>query len=127
MMMIMGVGVQPDTGLAELIALYYRLVPAEELSTAEPAELAAAVQSHLALAADRVPGRVLVRLLNPTRAEDGWSSRTRWCRSSPTTCRTWWTRWRRASPAACRCGAWCTRSSWSAAISPEPAGGTHRL
>jgi glutamate dehydrogenase len=75
MMMIMGVGVQPDTGLAELIALYYRLVPAEELSTAEPAELAAAVQSHLALAADRVPGRALVRLLNPTRAEDGWSSR----------------------------------------------------
>jgi glutamate dehydrogenase len=63
------------TGLAELIVLYYRLVPAEELSTAEPAELAAAVQSHLALAADRVPGRALVRLLNPTLAEHGWSSR----------------------------------------------------
>jgi hypothetical protein len=43
---IVAVGVQPDAGLAELIALYYRLVPAEELSTAEPAELAAAVQSH---------------------------------------------------------------------------------
>ncbi|MGH3605602.1 MAG: hypothetical protein ACRDQI_16475, partial [Pseudonocardiaceae bacterium] len=63
------------SALAELIVLYYRLVPAEELSTAEPGELAAAVQSHLALAADRVPGRALVRLLNPTRAEDGWSSR----------------------------------------------------
>ena len=75
MMMIMGVGVQPATGLPKLTALYYRLVPAEELSTAEPAELAAAVQSHLALAGDRVPGRALVRLLNPTRAEDGWSSR----------------------------------------------------
>src|SRR2546423_3409292 len=60
--------------LAELIALYYRLVPADELSTAEAAELQAAVQSHLALAAERVPGRALVRLLNPTRAEDGWNS-----------------------------------------------------
>ena len=61
--------------LAELIALYYRLVPADELSSVEPAELAAAVQSHLALAAHRVPGRALVRLLNPVLAEDGWSSR----------------------------------------------------
>jgi glutamate dehydrogenase len=60
--------------LAELTALYYRLVPADELSTAEPAALQAAVQSHLALAAERVPGRALVRLLNPTRAEDGWNS-----------------------------------------------------
>ena len=61
--------------LTELTARYYRLVPAEELSTAEPAELAAAVQSHLALAADRAPGRALVRLLNPTLSKDGWSSR----------------------------------------------------
>jgi glutamate dehydrogenase len=61
--------------LAELIALYYRLVPAEELGSVEPAEMAAVVRSHRALAADRVPGRSLVRLLNPTLAEDGWSSR----------------------------------------------------
>jgi glutamate dehydrogenase len=73
-MVIVGAGVQPDTGLAELSVLYYRLVPAEELSTAEPAELAAAVRSHLDLAADRVPGRALVRLLNPTLAEHGWNS-----------------------------------------------------
>jgi len=63
------------SGLAELIALYYRLVPAEELGSAESVELAAAVRSHLALAADRVPGRAVVQLLNPTLAEDGWSSR----------------------------------------------------
>ncbi len=78
-----GAGVDPLPGVAgsvvrhdlgELIALYYRLVPAEELSTTEPAELAAAVRSHLALAADRVPGRALVRLLNPTCAEEGGSS-----------------------------------------------------
>ncbi len=61
--------------LAELIALYYRFVPAEELSTTGAGELAAAVRSHLALAADRVPGRALVRLLNPTLAEAGWNSR----------------------------------------------------
>jgi len=61
--------------LAELIAQYYRLVPAEELTSAEPAELAAAVKSHLALAAQRVPGRALVRLRNPSRTDDGWDSR----------------------------------------------------
>ncbi|MGH3805952.1 MAG: NAD-glutamate dehydrogenase [Pseudonocardiaceae bacterium] len=60
--------------LAGLIALYYRLVPVDELAATEPAELAAAVRSHRGLAADRVPGRALVRLLNPTLAEDGWSS-----------------------------------------------------
>jgi glutamate dehydrogenase len=59
----------------ELITEYYRLIPADELATAEPAELAAAVRSHLALAAERVPGRALVRLLNPTPANDGWNSR----------------------------------------------------
>ncbi|MGH3752789.1 MAG: NAD-glutamate dehydrogenase [Pseudonocardiaceae bacterium] len=61
--------------LTELATRYYRLVPAEELSTAGTAELAAAVRSHLALAADRVPGRALVRLLNPTLADNGWDSR----------------------------------------------------
>lgn len=61
--------------LAELITQYYRLVPAEELASADPAELAAAVKSHLALASTRVPGRALVRLLNPARTDDGWNSR----------------------------------------------------
>ncbi|HET9258329.1 MAG TPA: NAD-glutamate dehydrogenase domain-containing protein, partial [Pseudonocardiaceae bacterium] len=60
--------------LAELIARYYRLVPAEELSAVSPAELAAVVRSHLALATVRAPGRALVRLLNPTRAGNGWDS-----------------------------------------------------
>lgn len=59
---------------AELIALYYRRVPADELVTADSAELAAAVRSHLALASTRVPGRPLVRLINPTVAEHGWRS-----------------------------------------------------
>ena len=60
--------------LAELIALYYRHVPAEELLATQSGELAAAVRSHLALASNRVPGRSLVRLINPTVAEHGWRS-----------------------------------------------------
>ncbi|HJT03805.1 MAG TPA: NAD-glutamate dehydrogenase [Pseudonocardiaceae bacterium] len=71
----MAVKARPRCDLAELITQYYRLVPAEELASAEPAELAAAVKSHLALAAQRVPGRALVRLLNPARADDGWDCR----------------------------------------------------
>ncbi|MGH4009175.1 MAG: NAD-glutamate dehydrogenase [Pseudonocardiaceae bacterium] len=61
--------------LAELVALYYRLVPAEELSTTDPGQMVAAVRSHLALAADRAPGRALVRLLDPAVSKDGWTSR----------------------------------------------------
>ncbi|MGH8920815.1 MAG: hypothetical protein ACRD0H_21200, partial [Actinomycetes bacterium] len=60
------------SNLAELVALYYRFGPAEGRSAAE---LVAAVQTHLTLAADRAPGRALVRLLNPTVSMDGWSSR----------------------------------------------------
>jgi glutamate dehydrogenase len=64
----------PVSDLDGLVSLYYRLVPAEELSAAAPEELAAVVRSHLALAAVRAPGRALVRLINPTRAESGWDS-----------------------------------------------------
>ncbi|MGH3874446.1 MAG: NAD-glutamate dehydrogenase [Pseudonocardiaceae bacterium] len=60
--------------LSPLIALYYRFVPAEELSTAELDQLVAEVRSHRELAADRVPGRALVRLLDPTLGKDGWNS-----------------------------------------------------
>ncbi|MGH3835112.1 MAG: NAD-glutamate dehydrogenase [Pseudonocardiaceae bacterium] len=68
-------GLMLRADLAELVALYYRLVPAEELSTTDPGQLAAAVRSHLAQAADRAPGRALVRLLDPAPGKDGWSSR----------------------------------------------------
>ncbi|MGH3915099.1 MAG: NAD-glutamate dehydrogenase, partial [Pseudonocardiaceae bacterium] len=60
--------------LDELITRYYRHVSVEELSTTDPAELGAAVRSHCELAADRAPGRAVVRLLNPTLEQDGWSS-----------------------------------------------------
>jgi len=60
--------------LAGLIRSYYRHVPAEELAAEQPGDLAAVVRAHHQLAADRVPGRAAVRLLNPEPAADGWTS-----------------------------------------------------
>ncbi|PWV85254.1 glutamate dehydrogenase [Prauserella marina] len=61
----------PD--IADLIRLYYRLIPAEEIVGDDPVDLVGAVRSHLQLAQQRVPGRPAVRLLNPNAAEDGWA------------------------------------------------------
>jgi glutamate dehydrogenase len=61
----------PD--IADLIRLYYRHIPAEEVLGDDPAHLVGAVRSHQLLAQQRVPGRPAVRLLNPTNAEDGWT------------------------------------------------------
>ncbi|HKS44485.1 MAG TPA: NAD-glutamate dehydrogenase [Amycolatopsis sp.] len=61
----------PD--IADLIRLYYRHIPAEEVVGDDPVDLVGAVRSHLEFARVRVPGRPAVRLLNPTVAEDGWT------------------------------------------------------
>ncbi|WP_113696735.1 NAD-glutamate dehydrogenase [Amycolatopsis albispora] len=61
----------PD--IEDLIRLYYRHTPAEEIVDDQPADLVGAVRTHLQLAQERVPGRPVVRLLNPTTAEDGWT------------------------------------------------------
>ncbi|RZQ59624.1 NAD-glutamate dehydrogenase [Amycolatopsis suaedae] len=61
----------PD--IAELIRLYYRHIPAEEILGDDPVDLVGAVRAHLELAQHRMPGRPAVRLLNPTPAEDGWT------------------------------------------------------
>ncbi|ATE52825.1 NAD-glutamate dehydrogenase [Actinosynnema pretiosum] len=58
--------------LAELIRLYYRHVPAEEVNDDDPADLLGAVRSNHRLAESRVAGRPTVRVLNPTRERDGW-------------------------------------------------------
>ncbi|QUH00531.1 NAD-glutamate dehydrogenase [Saccharopolyspora erythraea] len=60
--------------LAELLWTYYRHVPAEELVDDEPADLVGALRSHRELAAARVAGRPVVKIFNPTRAEDGWEN-----------------------------------------------------
>jgi glutamate dehydrogenase len=59
--------------LAELIRLYYRYVPAEEVTADDPSDLVGAVRSTYQLAETRVPGRPVVRIINPSRAQDGWS------------------------------------------------------
>ncbi|MFI6097628.1 NAD-glutamate dehydrogenase [Lentzea sp. NPDC051213] len=58
--------------LADLIRLFYRHVPAEEVNDDDPVDLVGAVRSNYQLAESRVPGRAAVRILNPTRAHDGW-------------------------------------------------------
>ncbi|NKE56066.1 NAD-glutamate dehydrogenase [Lentzea sp. PSKA42] len=58
--------------LADLIRLFYRHVPAEEVNDDDPVDLVGAVRSNYQLAESRVPGRAAVRILNPTRATDGW-------------------------------------------------------
>ncbi|SDP61513.1 glutamate dehydrogenase [Actinopolyspora xinjiangensis] len=60
--------------LAHLLRTYYRHVPAEEVVGEEPDDLAGALLSHYELARHRTPGRPLVRIFNPTRAEQGWYS-----------------------------------------------------
>ncbi|MGM1057888.1 NAD-glutamate dehydrogenase [Saccharothrix sp. Mg75] len=59
--------------LADLIRLYYRHVPAEEVIDDDPVDLVGAVRSNYQLAENRVPGRPVVRIINPTRVHDGWA------------------------------------------------------
>ncbi len=59
--------------IADLIRLYYRHIPAEEILGDDPVDLVGAVRSQLQLAKSRMPGRPAVRLLNPTGPEDGWT------------------------------------------------------
>ena len=61
----------PD--IADLIRLYYRHIPADEVTGDDLADLVGAVRSHLEFACERVPGRPAVRLRNPTIVEDGWT------------------------------------------------------
>ncbi|PWW56208.1 NAD-glutamate dehydrogenase [Actinokineospora spheciospongiae] len=65
-------GQAPD--IADLIRLYYRYIPPEEVVGDDPVDLVGAVRSHADLAERRVPGRPSVRLLNPNSGADGWTS-----------------------------------------------------
>ncbi|HEX3781488.1 MAG TPA: NAD-glutamate dehydrogenase [Pseudonocardiaceae bacterium] len=60
----------PD--LADLIRLYYRYLPPEEVIDDYPVDLVGAVRSNRLLAESRVAGRPVVRLVNPVAAQDGW-------------------------------------------------------
>ncbi|MGH3520850.1 MAG: NAD-glutamate dehydrogenase [Haloechinothrix sp.] len=60
--------------ICDLIHLYFRHVPAEDILEDDVTDLVGAVRAHQRLAEQRTPGRPAVRILNPTEAEDGWSS-----------------------------------------------------
>ena len=49
----------PD--MADLIRLYYRYIPPEEVTGTDPVDLVGIVRSHRELAGSRVPGRPAVR------------------------------------------------------------------
>ncbi|QGK69166.1 NAD-glutamate dehydrogenase [Allosaccharopolyspora coralli] len=58
--------------LSDLLHKYYRHVPAEELADDDPNDLVGALRSHRELARHRASGRPVVKIFNPSRAEDGW-------------------------------------------------------
>jgi glutamate dehydrogenase len=62
----------PD--IAELVRLYYRYIPPEEITADEPENLVGIVRAHRALADQRVPGGPAVRVFNPDLEADGWRS-----------------------------------------------------
>ncbi|GGR51983.1 glutamate dehydrogenase [Nocardioides luteus] len=66
----------PQKGLQNRLpsTTYFRHVAPEELTGRSEADLAGAVGSHLALAANRPQGTAAVRILTPTTAADGWSA-----------------------------------------------------
>lgn len=58
--------------LADLIRLYYRHAPLEDLLDRDPVDVVGAVRSHHRLAQHRVTGRPAIHVLNPDRRVDGW-------------------------------------------------------
>ena len=60
--------------IADLIRLYYRHVPPEDIVGTDPADLVGAVRAHIRLAEHRTPGSPAVWIRKPDAEEDGWSS-----------------------------------------------------
>ena len=58
----------------ELVRRYYGQVDPEDLALRQPADLYGAALSHWSFAKKREPGRVKVRVFNPTIEEHGWQS-----------------------------------------------------
>jgi glutamate dehydrogenase len=65
-------GMAPD--IADLVRLYYRYIPPEDVIGDDPVDLVGAVRSHRQFAEHRVAGRPAIRMINPTFAEDGWTT-----------------------------------------------------
>src|SRR5829696_130778 len=69
----LGRAIEQAPELADLIRLYFRHVPDDEIVADEPTDLAGIVRAHRELAANRVPRRPAIRVFNPSRGDNGWS------------------------------------------------------
>ena len=65
-------GLTDAPSLMNLVSVYYRYVPADEIIERHPADLLAAVVSHRELAADRVPGQLKLRVSTPSGKDSRW-------------------------------------------------------
>ncbi|MEY2635029.1 MAG: hypothetical protein RIS75_969 [Actinomycetota bacterium] len=63
------------TALSAFLETYHRHTPRQDLAHREPADVKAAVISHLNLGATRTPGTAAIRVLTPHAEIDGWESR----------------------------------------------------
>ena len=72
---------------------YFRHVDALDVDERSVDELLGLVSSHVELAMNRPSSKATIAIRTPNQSEDGWTSAARqWCRSSPTTGRSWSTR-----------------------------------
>ena len=60
--------------IGDFLTDYYRHVATEDILARDPGRVRAMALSHREFAAKRQDGEILVRVLNPTEAKDGWTS-----------------------------------------------------
>ena len=60
--------------VSEFVRQYYHWLPASDLAGRQPEDLYGAALAHWNLVRQRAPGEAKVRVYNPDRARDGWSS-----------------------------------------------------
>ena len=65
---------EPASMVVEFVRQYYHWVPSEDLTGRDPADLYGAALAHWSQARERTPGEAKVRVYNPDRERDGWSS-----------------------------------------------------
>jgi glutamate dehydrogenase len=60
--------------LESFLGQYFRNIPLPDLKARDPGDLAGAALGHLAFGQKRKPGKVMARIFNPVKDEDGWES-----------------------------------------------------
>src|ERR1700754_1296339 len=65
---------EPPDSYRECVRQYYHWVPAKDLADRDQADLCGAVVAHWRTARQRERGEAKVRVYNPDRERDGWTS-----------------------------------------------------